>query len=411
MATRKLARAAATLIVGCAATGVQSTPPAAAYANSEHRPSMQELAALGRAIFFDASLSASHRTSCASCHDPAYAYGPPNGKAVQRAGADGRQPGTRAVPSLRYLQTLPPFSEHHFENDGDGSVDAGPTGGHTWDGRASSAHDQARLPLLSPLEMANASPADFVQRLRGASYVDEFRAAFGEGIFDDKDSAFGAALMALEVFQQTPAEFYPYSSKYDAVLRGQATLTPREQRGLALFNDPDKGNCASCHFSARGADGAFPLFTDFGHVALGVPRNSAIPANADARHFDLGLCGPLRTDYWQRTDYCGRFRAPTLRNTALRRSFFHNGVFRSLDQVLDFYAERDVHPERFYPRDAKGVVRKFDDLPAPYLANVNTDPPLDRTPSQPTRLTRTERQDIIAFLRTLTDADVVPGQR
>jgi len=392
------------------AASAASSPPAyvgAAYApQSQARVPVAEVAALGREMFFDAGLSASGRASCASCHDPRHAYGPPNALAVQPGGAAGDQAGTRAAPSLRYLQTLPPFSEHHFDNDGNDSVDAGPTGGHTWDGRADSAHDQARLPLLSANEMANITPAAVVDRLRRASYAPKMRAAFGDGIFDNPDAAFKAALMALEVFQQTPSEFYPYSSKYDDVLRGKARLDAQEARGLALFNDEAKGNCASCHLSAISADGAFPAFTDFGHIALGVPRNAGIPANRDAGYHDLGLCGPLRTDFADKAEYCGRFRTPTLRNVAVRRSFFHNGVFHTLDEVMRFYAQRDTQPERFYPRDGKGKVRKFDDLPAAYASNVNMDPPFGGHIGQRSKLSDAEMRDIIAFLKTLTDADV-----
>ena len=379
----------------------------AAYApQAQARVPVAQLAALGREMFFDAGLSASGRTSCATCHDPRHAYGPPNARPVQPGGANGREPGTRAAPSLRYLQTLAPFSEHHFDNDGDASVDAGPTGGHTWDGRAGSAHDQARLPLLSANEMANGTPSAVVVRLRRASYAPMLRAAFGDDIFDHEDAAFKAALMALEVCQQTPSEFYPYSSKYDEVLRGKATLTAQEARGLALFNDRAKGNCASCHLSAVSADGAFPLFTDFGHIALGVPRNAGIPANHDSTYHDLGLCGPLRRDFAGKAEYCGRFRTPTLRNVAVRRSFFHNGVFHTLDDVLRFYAQRDTQPARFYPRDAKGAVRKFDDLPSAFAANVNMDPPFGGRAGQREKLSEAEMRDIIAFLKALTDADL-----
>src|SRR5689334_19537019 len=74
-------------------------------------PSTAELASLGRKLFFDRSLSASHRMACASCHDPAHAYGPPNARAVQLGGKDMRTQGQRAVPSLRYLQNVPLFTE------------------------------------------------------------------------------------------------------------------------------------------------------------------------------------------------------------------------------------------------------------------------------------------------------------
>lgn len=366
------------------------------------QPTVREMATVGRAMFFDRGLSASGQLACASCHSPQHAYGPPDGRAVQLGGRDGRTPGLRAVPSLRYLQTVPAFTEHFYDNDGNDSEDAGPTGGRTWDGRASSAHAQARLPLLSPFEMANASPAEVVAKLRRAPYAAEFRAAFGAQALDDEALAFRRALMALEVFQETPAEFAPFTSKYDAMLRGQARLSPQELRGLAAFNDPARGNCAACHISdVRG--GQFPLFTDFGLIALGAPRNREIPANADPAWRDQGLCGPLREDLKAHPEYCGLFRTPSLRNTATRRVFFHNGVFHSLEQVLRFYAQRDVRPERFYPRAADGRVAKFDDLPPAQHGNVNTDAPFGGQPGEKPMLSETDIRDVIAFLRTLND--------
>jgi cytochrome c peroxidase len=172
-------------------------------------------------------------------------------------------------------------------------------------------------------------------------------------------------------------------------------------RGLALFNDPAKGNCASCHLSTVKPDGAFPLFTDFGHIAIGVPRNRGIKANADPAFFDLGLCGPLRTDLKDRADYCGRFRTPTLRNVALRRSFFHNGAITTLEEAVRFYAQRDTNPARWYGAAGK----KFDDLPPRYHANINTDAPFGGAPGAAPALSDAEVADVVAFLRTLTDAD------
>jgi cytochrome c peroxidase len=397
---------------GCAdASADRGAPPAwmgAAYAPTVDgaMPSALALEAIGRSLFFDPALSASGTTSCASCHDPRFAYGPPNALSVQLAGADGATPGLRAAPTLRYLQTLPAFTEHFFDNDGDDSQDRGPTGGHTWDGRAGSAHAQVRLPLLSANEMANASPRDVAERLARGPHAAAIRRAFGEKVFDAPEKAFDAASLALEVFLQSPGEFAPYSSRYDDVLRDRAQLTASEARGLRLFDDPAKGNCASCHPSARAPDGAFPLFTDFGMVALGVPRNAGLRGNRDPSFADLGLCGPLRTDFATRDAYCGLFRTPTLRNVAVRASFFHNGVFHDLRDVLRFYASRDVQAGRFYPSDAGGTVRKFDDLPTRYRANVNVDPPFDRHPGDPPALTEAEIDDVIAFLCALTDIDV-----
>lgn len=377
------------------ATGFYASP-------FERHPDAAALTSLGRSLFSDPALSASGRMSCASCHDPAHAYGPANASPVQLGGPDLRRPGLRAVPSLTYQQDTPPFSEHYNDTDGDDSVDQGPTGGRGWDGRASSAHEQAAVPLLSPFEMANTDKAQVVQRLSQSGSAAQFRQTFGEHVFEDLSLAWNGVLMALEVFEQSPADFYPYTSKYDAFLRRQVELSPREQRGLALFNDPAKGNCAQCHPSAI-KRGAFPQFTDRGFIAIGVPRNRRIPANADPRYYDLGLCGPLRTDLERRSEYCGLFKTPSLRNVAMRSTFFHNGAFGTLEDVLAFYAERDLRPARFYPRGAAGQVRRFDDLPIAYRRNINTEAPFDRRPGQRPALSVAERADIVAFLRTLSD--------
>jgi cytochrome c peroxidase len=228
------------------------------------------------------------------------------------------------------------------------------------------------------------------------------RAAFGQNVLEDPTLAVNAALLALEVFQQSPTEFYPYNSKYDAYLRGQAVLSTSEQRGLQLFDDPRKGNCASCHPSAI-KEGALPAFSDFGYVALGVPRNPAILANRDLHFHDLGLCGPERRDLTEHHEYCGMFRTPSLRNVALRKSFFHNGAFGSLERVVDFYAERDIAPGKWYSRNADGSVHIYDDLPATTVANVTTDAPFDRHRGDRPALTRADRADLVGFLRTLTD--------
>jgi cytochrome c peroxidase len=87
----------------------------------------------------------------------------------------------------------------------------------------------------------------------------------------------------------------------------------------------------------------------------------------------------------------------------LRRTFFHNGVFHTLKQVLEFYAERDTNPDKWYPRDGDGTVRKFDDLPPEYHANVNVEPPFDRPAGGNPALSGPEIDDIVAFLQTLTD--------
>jgi cytochrome c peroxidase len=385
-------------------------PPDSAAARSfyavpfSRKASPAELTEMGRKLFFDPGLSASGTMSCATCHDPRFAYGPPNARSVQLGGVDGKQPGARAVPSLRYLTSLPPFSEHHFEEGGDESVDQGPTGGHTWDGRADTTHDQARAPLMSPLEMANPDMRSVVAKAAASANGAELKRVFGDDVFSDSRRAETAVLLSLEVFQQSPKDFYPYSSRFDAWLRHKGTLSAREERGFALFNDPKKGNCASCHPSQL-RQGALPVFSDFGFQALAVPRNREIPANEAPGFYDLGLCGPQRKDLASRKEYCGAFRVPTLRNVSRRRAFFHNGVFHSLDQVLEFYVERDTNPGRWYPKK-KGRVEAFDDLPAAYRKNVNREPPFGGRPGGAPALNRAEIGDLLAFLETLTDSDL-----
>lgn len=398
MASTAVALMASTAVVALSA--VASPAATAGAGTGVSTPDDGALARIGRLMFFDPSLSASGKLACATCHDPHYAYGPPPGKALAYGGRDMTQAGTRAVPSLRYLHSAPPFAERHRFIDGD----IAPVGGFTWDGRAGSLHEQAMLPLLAANEMANAGPGDVAARLSKTGYATLFRAMFGARIFDKPQRAFEAGLMALEAFQQDPAEFYPYSSRYDAFLRGDVELTEQEERGVALFKDPAKGNCASCHLGVTRA-GAPPPFTDFDFADVGVPRNARIPANADPDYYDLGLCGPVRQDFGARREYCGFFRSPTVRNTAVRDAYFHNGVFTSLLDVMHFYVERDLHPEKFYPRGPDGKVRKFDDLPPGVPVNVDRDPPLDREPGAAPALSEPEIDDLIAFLRTLTDGD------
>ena len=359
--------------------------------------------ALGKRIFFDTSLSASGRMSCATCHSPQYAYGPPNGLAVQRGGPSLDLQGARAVPSLRYvLNRTPIWSIPYVASQAERILEGEepPRGGFGWDGRFNTLHDQATFPLLAPNEMANPSPAAVVTRLQQASYADEFRKVFGTDIFNDPGRAYAAALAALERFELNDPSFRPFSSKFDDYLDGKTELTAQELRGKTLFDDSQRGNCAVCHLDRQGADGSHPLFTDYQFEALGVPRNPEITANASANYHDEGVCGPLRGDQAEQTKYCGLFKTPTLRNVATRGAFFHNGRFHTLKEALRFYVRRDTDPKLWYPTD------KFDDLPAAVRANVDViDKPLTLKDGEAPTWSDAEIEDVIAFLETLTDRD------
>ncbi len=398
--------------VGAIAAPAPSFPASAAAAKApsfyetpfERRPDFKTMVELGRSLFSDKTLSASGRVSCASCHDPAHAYGPPGHLPVQMGGPLMNQPGLRAVPSLTYHQSIPNFQEHFFDNDGNDSEDQGPTGGLDWDGRADSGHEQAAGPLLSSFEMANVDRDSVVARLRSSPHASAMREAFGPHLLDNPKQAWNALLLVLEVFEQNPADFYPFSSKFDAYLRAKASLTPQEMRGLSVFNDATKGNCAACHLSQI-KRGAYPQFTDFGLIAIGVPRNPAIPTNATSAYRDLGMCGPLRTDLKGLDEYCGRFRTPSLRNVATRGVFFHNGVYTTLEDAVRFYAVRDSDPKRIY---GAGRARRFADLPEKYRDNLNVEAPFGANAGAKASMTASEIADVVAFLKTLTDGYVGP---
>ena len=348
--------------------------------------------------------------------------------------------GLRAVPSLRYLAHVPRFTRHLYLSRTDDPEDVGPGGGLMWDGRADTLDEQALVPLLDPREMANHNVHELAARLRsspegrrleslaeaaqssqrsrlasaarlGADAQLASTARLGAGApltatgSRDADAQLASlAARALARFELEDPSFHPYDSRYDAYLRGTGHLTARELRGLELYNSADKGNCAECHPSAPGPGGRPPDFTDYRFAAIGVPRNSALAANADPTYYDLGLCGPLRTELAREsTEYCGMFRTPTLRNAARRRSFFHNGRFTTLEQVVRFYATRDLEPARWYPVRG-GQLDLYDDLPRAYRENVDRiDPPFDRRAGQPPALNEAEIADLVAFLRTLDD--------
>jgi len=357
-------------------------------------PQMSAAAQLGEKIFSDVTLSASGNQACVSCHVPANGHAPANGLAAQFGGFNQNVQGVREAPGIDYLRFNTAF---FFDREGT------PTGGFFWDGRAQSLQEQAAEPFLNPREMAMPSKAAVISNLSVAPYAAEFRALYGENIFNDPDAAYDRMTLAIAQYEKEDEEFAAFSSKYDAFLRGQTSLTAQELRGLALYNDPTKGNCSACHPSAKGADGTLPLFTDFTYDNLGVPRNPDLLVNADPTYFDLGLCARPDGSMRSHPELCGAFKVPSLRNVALRKTFFHNGQFKSLKDALTFYVQRDTNPEKFYPV-VGGVVQKFNDLPPEYQRNVNREEvPYNRNPGDSPALSDAEIDDVIAFLNTLSD--------
>jgi cytochrome c peroxidase len=339
-------------------------------------------------------------------------------------------PGMRAVPSLTYLHRQSEFSigpddkfnetvtlaqlaevgqtaarvQKTATQSAQSATNIVPQGGLFWDGRADTLQMQATGPMLDPREMDGGSIEIIAEKLRHAPYVKKFVALFGEGVVKNTNLLVAEAAFAVGRYQIEEPSFHPYTSKYDYWLEGKARLSEAEMRGYRLFNDQDKANCAGCHTSQPSRDGFPPLFTDTQYEALGAPRNMALVDTKDPNYFDLGVCGPVRKDLAEQTQFCGMFKTPTLRNTALRHAYFHNGAFQTLQQVMDFYNFRDTNPEKVYPLDADGKAQKYNDIPVQYHGNVDvSDPPLNRHPGDAPAMTDQDEADIIAFLKTLDD--------
>jgi cytochrome c peroxidase len=318
--------------------------------------------------------------------------------------AAGDNDALAPLPQLAALASSMTRAPKTAQSTAQSAADIVPQGGLFWDGRAQTLQQQALGPLLNPLEIDGGSVARIAEKLQTAPYADRFAQLFGPQILNDPGLLVSEAMFAIARYQVEAADFHPFTSKYDAWLEGKARMTGAELRGYMLFNDPSKGDCAACHLDQPGRDGSPPLFTDHQYEALGVPRNPKLLVNADPHYFDEGICGPYRTDLSGQTQFCGMFLTPTLRDAATRRVFFHNGVYHTLKEVLDFYDFRETDPARIYPKTAQGKVEKYDDLPARYRENIDTaDPPFNRQFGEPPPLTPAEEQDIIAFLKTLTD--------
>lgn len=370
-------------------------------------PVLSSRARLGQQIFNDANLSEPRGTACVACHQANQGFAGNNGSRIGVAQGSIRGAlGLRNAMTNSYAGTIAPLT---FVTT-DGETEA--LGGHFWDGRADTLALQALGPFLNPLEMNNPTRQAVVDKVMTSPYAALFRAEFGANVFSNTDNAFTQIGVAIEAFER--AALQPFSSKYDAMLRGQTTFTAAESRGMALFQDPNRANCAGCHLmntASRKPEDS--LFSEFTYYATGVPRNTAIPRNANPGFFDLGLCGPERTapklpdtvpagvtiDH-----FCGMFRMPTLRNVAERPAYMHNGFFTNLSDVVRFYSTRNSNPQRWY-----GPTGLPNDLPAQYRANLEvTKAPFNRTAAQGPVLTEPEINDVVAFLRTLSDGFRAP---
>ena len=338
---------------------------------------------LGKELFLDENLSTPPGQSCAHCHVAEAGFGQPDRSLPVSRGVYPDRFGNRNDMVAAYAAFSPRLhydaEEGHYE------------GGLFWDGRASTLEEQAKGPFVNPLEMANPNAETVVAKVQQSAYAGLFREVFGPEAFADPNRAYDFVADAIAAYERTH-ELNPFSSKYDLFLRGKVELTDQEMRGLVLFEDVEKGKCAECHPSRPDSDQKFPLFTDFTYDNLGVPKNPENPyyylpksLNPDGAKFvDLGLGGVVN-----KPEENGKFRVPTLRNVALTSPYMHNGIFKTLRQVVVFYNTRDIGP---WPASE---VRE----------NVNREELGDLG------LTEQDVDDIVAFLQTLTDGYEPKGSR
>ena len=396
-------------LLGLPALSQDRAAPPADFHRSDYERPLSDLELLGKRIFEDANLSEPKGVACESCHNRKRAYQGDNRSPIPGI-AIGSRPGVfgdRKAPTIMYSAYSPPFG--FYEGTDDSGSALRPRGGQFWDGRAVDLAAQPSVPLTNPLEMNNSSADAVAEKVQAASYAPMMTAVFGPQAFSDPKAAFRRITQALSAYENSGL-LAPFSSRFDDHLRGAEPLTPQEARGLALFVDPERGNCIACHaVKPASKDPADWLFTDFDYVALGVPRNAAIPANANPQNFDLGLCkrpglDEILPEGVPPASLCGAFKTPTLRNVAVRAPYFHNGAIASLRDAVAFHATRETDPKRWYATRNGGEPDKFDDLPSSYKVNVVVVAvPFDRKPGQPPRLDDDDVDALVAFLNTLTD--------
>lgn len=377
------------LIVSCGGDSPETTAEA------------KNLAELGEVLFHDANLSLQRTQACSTCHDPAHGFIDPRRgmDGLVRAvslGDDGVSLGDRNAPTVAYAAFSPRFeangTRRRFNKQGGHKVYQGALGGQFHDGREPDLEGQAGGPPLNPIEMGMPDRGLVVGRLReNPSYVIDFEALFGAGVLDDPEAGYSAMTQAIAEFERTP-EVSPFDSRYDRALRGELQLTFNELTGRSLFFS-EFTNCAICHQLHENGDPIRKFeetFSGYEYHNIGVPANIEVRAVTGVT-IDRGLLdNPAIDDPAE----LGKFKVPTLRNVAVTGPYMHNGVFRELRTVIEFYEkfvnpdERNLNPETGLPwRDAEIPETISQDL-------LEVGRPL----------TDVEITGLECFLRTLTDS-------
>jgi cytochrome c peroxidase len=345
---------------------------------------------LGKDIFYDDTLSSPAGYSCATCHNPQTAFTGPSSALNLAAG-----PVPGVVPGRFGRRNPQPIPYATFSPRGPflSGLEGGTyLGGTFWDGRTPDTATQPRMPFLDPNEMANTPTGPYpphaggfspmlAEKISSRPYAQLFETVFGRDVFKNSndEQIYDLATAAIAVYEAS-AEINQFSSKWDASTNGTPpmhlyTFTPSEENGRALFFG--KALCSECHSSAKldvvtQATHGKETFTMYCYANIGVPKNPANPfyINTNSVSNPNG-CNPLGANF---VDYGlganpnpapdgtrfmdakpgdvpqfdGMFKATSLRNTDQRpspgfvRSYMHNGVFKSLEEVVHFYNKRNV---------------------------------------------------------------------
>jgi len=331
---------------------------------------------LGKKLFFETRLSNPPGQACASCHAPGVAFSDPRTQQPVSEGASKGLFTSRNAPSIMYLATVPKL---HID-----TKEAIYIGGLFYDGRAATLEQQVEGPAFSRNEMAIKDKQELIEKLRRLGYQPLFKKFYGDKALSTTALGYQQLTEMIAGYERS-AELNPFTSKYDYYLMGKARLNAQERRGLKIFEDEKKANCAACHPTDPQDDGTRPMFTDFSYDNLGVPKNPANPflqlrgkINPQGKRFvDPGLGKTVA----KRSEN-GKFRVPSLRNAAVTAPYMHNGVFKTLKEVVEFYNTRDVDPKWGKPEVTE---------------NVNEDEMGDL------KMSEQEIEDLIAFMETLTD--------
>ncbi len=298
----------------------------ASHAQAELNPQER----LGKILFFDENLSEPNGQSCASCHHPDAGFADPDQHLPVSEGVIQGLFGGRNSPTASYAKFFPEFS--YTNNIA--------IGGQFWDGRAANLTEQAKGPFLNPVEMANPDKATVIADIKASNYIDLFNQVCGST--EDIEAAYNCVAESIAAYEKTD-EVSPFTSKFDAVMAGNAQFTRLERQGRMLFNG--RAQCSQCHtdngrmgMRQQPANTSSPvLFTDFKYYNLGLPKNTEYPFNLQDSPADLGLGGILNIDSEN-----GKFKTSHLRNIAKTAPYMHNGLFKTLKEVVHFYNTRDI---------------------------------------------------------------------